>query len=38
MPDGAIFYIDTNHLSDAGMDRVIAGHASDFAWLLGVRP
>jgi hypothetical protein len=36
--DDTIFYIDTNHLSDAGMDRIIAGHTADFGWLVGGSP
>lgn len=30
-----ILFVDTNHLSDAGTDRIIAGHRADFDWVIG---
>ena len=30
-----LLFIDTNHLSDPGMARIIKGHATDFEWLVG---
>ena len=32
--DKAILFTDTNHLSDAGTDRILAGHKADFDWLI----
>jgi peptidoglycan/LPS O-acetylase OafA/YrhL len=30
-----VLFVDTNHLSDAGADRLIAGHRADFEWVIG---
>jgi SGNH domain (fused to AT3 domains) len=36
--DNAALFIDSNHLSDAGMDRIIAAHQADFDWLVSAKP
>ena len=33
-----IFFVDTNHPSDAGMEQIIAVHPADFDWVLGGKP
>jgi hypothetical protein len=34
--DGGILVTDTNHLSDAGMDQIIARNEADFDWVIGI--
>jgi hypothetical protein len=32
-----VLFIDDNHLSDAGMDRLISTHQTDFEWLVAAK-
>ena len=33
--DDRIFFVDTNHPSDAGMEQIIAVHRAEFDWAVG---
>lgn len=36
--DDAVFWMDRSHLSDAGLERIIAAHSKDVDWLFGRPP